>query len=429
MDDFALVCAKALGFFGGEYIIQFLVVGLLFIPCPKRKLWVLRYVLCAAAVLAAGKYLPVPEPWYYIVFFMIFTAMNAVIYKYNCVQVLFVSICMYCLQHFASDVSYAAVYFVMAKSGDMSMFWLYFFFMPAIYALTMTAAWFTVIKKIKAEPEFRFNNTLLVFVACAFLLMAALLTYYVRNAIWNMYILSALMIIAALFTVLVVTVAFMNVKTASLEEENVILTQLLNKDKQHYEQTKLSNEKIQIKYHDLKKMQNDGIVNYQQLSDINADKEILLCTYFTGNTALDVVLSEKALMCEHLGIRFICVADGSAVDFMKPWHIYSFMFNAIENCIESVRQRSDRREVEVSVVRKGDMCLIKTCNYTDIEKLELCGGVPCTTKMNKQEHGFGVKSMKNVVELYGGNIRFYVEDHNFVMIAMVPIPGSMAASA
>ena len=422
MDEFVQVCATALGFFGGEYILQFLAVGLVFIPCPKRKLWGVRYIVCVAAVLVLGKFLPVPAPWYYIVFFIIFTAMNAVIYRYNCVQVLFISVCMYCLQHFASDVSYAVVYLIIARSGDMELFWLYFVIMPAIYALTMLAAWFTMIKKIKSDPGFRFNNTLIVFVSCAFLFMAAMLTYYMRNGIWNMYILSALMVIAALFTVLVVIVSLMNVKTASLEQENIILLQLLNKDRQHYEQTKLSNEKIQIKYHDLKKMQNDGIINYQQLSEINADKEILLSTYFTGNTALDVVLSEKALMCERLGIRFICTADGNAVSFIKPYHIYSFMLNAIENCIESVQSRSDRREVEVSIVRKGNISLIKTCNYTDIEKLELYGGVPRTTKKDKCEHGFGVKSMKNIAEIYGGTIRFYVEDHNFVMIAMIPVP-------
>ena len=98
------------------------------------------------------------------------------------------------------------------------------------------------------------------------------------------------------------------------------------------------------------------------------------------------------------------------------------MLNAIENCIESVKSRSDRREVEVSIVRKGNISLIKTCNYTDIEKLELYGGVPRTTKKDKCEHGFGVKSMKNIAEIYGGTIRFYVEDHNFVMIAMMPVP-------
>lgn len=101
----------------------------------------------------------------------------------------------------------------------------------------------------------------------------------------------------------------------------------------------------------MKKLQKDGIINYPELSEVTADQEILFSTYFTGNSALDVVLSEKALLCERLGIRFVCTADGRAVDFIKPHHIYSFMINALENCIENVRQRADHREVDVVIMR------------------------------------------------------------------------------
>ena len=263
----------------------------------------------------------------------------------------------------------------------------------------------------------------MLFIACAFLLVAAVLTNYVRQMMfWQFSALASLMGIAVLFAVLVLVILFMNIRAVSLRQENIILTQLLNKDKQRYEQNKISNEKIQIKYHDLKKLQSGGIINYSELSEVDGDREVLFSTYFTGNTALDVVLSEKALMCERLGIRFICTADGKAVDFMKPYHIYSFMVNALENCIESVRKREDHRELEVLVVRKNNMCVIKTVNYTDQEKLEMYDGVPKTTKTNKEEHGFGVKSMRNVVGLYGGNVRFYVENHNFTVVAVIPIP-------
>ena len=51
--------------------------------------------------------------------------------------------------------------------------------------------------------------------------------------------------------------------------------------------------KIQIKYHDIKQREHQGIVDYEELSEIEGDKEILNSTYFTGNPALDVVLSEK----------------------------------------------------------------------------------------------------------------------------------------
>lgn len=413
---------RVLGWFGGEFVVQLIVISAIFLPCKKRSLWGLRYIFGLGIILLFGQ-VKIEAPWYYVVHFVLNGIMAAFVYRYRPLQILFMSICMYCLQHIASCTSYGIIFLVVTLGKDFGLYNYYYIIMPVVCVATMVGAYFTIVKRIKNSGDFRFNNKVMLFIACAFLLVAAVLTHYVRQMMfWQFSALASLMGIAVLFAVLVLVILFMNIRAVSLRQENIILTQLLNKDKQRYEQNKISNEKIQIKYHDLKKLQSGGIINYSELSEVDGDREVLFSTYFTGNTALDVVLSEKALMCERLGIRFICTADGKAVDFMKPYHIYSFMVNALENCIESVRKREDHRELEVLVVRKNNMCVIKTVNYTDREKLEMYDGVPKTTKTNKEEHGFGVKSMRNVVGLYGGNVRFYVENHNFTVVAVIPIP-------
>lgn len=426
MDDVIVKANEIMGIFGGEYILQFIVIAAVFLPCPKRRLWLLSYFVGLAAILLLAAFLSVPVPWYYLVYFVLIAVQNAFVYKYGFTQIIFISVCMYCLQHIASCVSYGIIFLAIGIAGTFDIYNYYFIIMPVVVVLVMVGSYFTVVRRIIKANEMKFNNSLLVFIACAFVVAAAMLIHWVRQSIyfWSAYAVAALQAIAILYSLMVLILLFMNIKTVSLKQENIILTQLLNKDKQHYEQTKISNEKIQIKYHDMKKLQKDGIINYSELSEVDGDQEILFTTYFTGNTALDVVLSEKALLCERLGIRFVCTADGRAVDFMKPHHIYSFMVNALENCIENVRQREDHREVEVVVVRKDNMCIIKTVNYTDSEEIEMSGGLPKTTKKNEEGHGFGVKSMRNVVENYGGSIRFYIENHNFTVIAIMPIPAS-----
>lgn len=413
---------NALNWFGGEFVVQLTIMSAIFLPCKKRRLWGLRYILSLAIIWLVGL-LRVPAPWLYILYFALNGGMVIFVYNFKFLQSLFISICMYCVQHIASCLSYGIIFSVISICKDFRLYDYYFIIMPVVCALTMAAAYFTVVRYINKMGDFQINYRVVLFIACAFLLVAALLTHYIRQMVfWQSAALVSLMAMAVLFALLVLVILFMNIKAVTLSQENIILTQLLNKDKQHYEQTRLSNEKIQIKYHDMKKLQRGGIINYSELSDVDGDKEILFSTYFTGNSALDVVLSEKALMCERLGIRFICTADGKAIDFMKPHHIYSFMVNALENSIESVRKRDDNREVEVVIVRKENMCIIKTVNYTDSETLDMCEGVPKTTKKNSEEHGFGVKSMRNVVNFYGGNIKFFVENHKFTMIAVMPIP-------
>ena len=424
MDEAVQTINEIIGILGGEYILQFVIVASIFLRCPKRRLWALSYFAGLAAILLLAAFLPVPVPWFYVVYFVLIALQNALVYRYRFLQIVFISVCMYCLQHIVSCISYGIIFLAVGIAGSFDIYWCYYLIMPAVMAAVMVAAYFTIVRRIVRAQEMNFNNGLIVIIACGFIISAAMLTHWVRESIffWSFFAIAALQGIAVLYSLMTLTIIFMNIKTMSLRHENVILTQLLNKDKQHYEQTKISNEKIQIKYHDMKKLQKDGIINYPELSEVTADQEILFSTYFTGNSALDVVLSEKALLCERLGIRFVCTADGKAVDFIKPHHIYSFMINALENCIENVRQRADHREVDVVIMRKDNMCILKTENYTDNEKMEMRDGVPETTKSNKEEHGFGVKSMKNIVELYGGCIRFYVENHNFTVIALIPVP-------
>lgn len=423
MFDALILYNKILGWFGSEYIVQFIFMTLVFLPCPKRSLWPVRYFAGMAVIIVLADFVPIPLPWFYLVYFLLIAIWNAVVYKYGAIMIIFISLCMYCLQHIASSFAYGLYFVIMGMTNNGSLFWLYsFVIMPLTLFAVMAGGYFFVVRRIVRLEKIQFTNSLLIFVAVMFVIAAAMLTHWVRSWLWYSYILAALMCLNVLFAIMSMMLVFMNIKNVSLEQESIILAQMLNKDKQHYEQTKLSNEKIQIKYHDMKKLQKDGIVNYPGLSDIDGDKEILFSTYFTGNTALDVVLSEKALMCERLGIRFVCTADGSAVDFMKPAHIYSLMVNALENSIESVKALKDHREVEVTVIKKDNMCVIKTANYTEAETLEMRDGLPATTKSNSGEHGFGVKSMRNIVMRYNGSIRFFIFDHTFTMIAVIPIP-------
>lgn len=431
MDELAYKISNIINMCGGEYIWQFVAVALIFLPCRKRRLWGVRYICGLACIVLPAVFVPIPftDRWavvYYAVYFVLFAAFNALVYKYKPVQVLFISLCMYCLQYLISCLSYAAIFTVVGLKGDYGVYWIYYYIMPLIIVLVDVMAYFIVVRRIKRAGDIQFNNSFIIFIACAFVIAASFLTYWVRVTLWYPYSLAALMGIGVLLAIIVLITLFMNIKAVWLSQENIVLTKMLEKDKAHYEQLKISNEKIQIKYHDMKKLQKDGIMDFEGLSGIKEAHEVLVNTYYTGNTALDIVLSEKSMMCDRLGIDFVCTADGSAVGFMKPHHIYSLMVNAIENCIESVRRREDHREIEVVVVRKDDMCVIKTVNYTDAEKLEFKDGVPATTNANKEEHGFGVKSMKEIVTRYGGDINFSIDNHYFTLVAIIPVPSSYA---
>lgn len=128
------------------------------------------------------------------------------------------------------------------------------------------------------------------------------------------------------------------------------------------------------------------------------------------------------------GIKFICTANGEAVNFMKPYHIYSLIGNALDNAIESLKKEENQalREINVNIVRREGTCIIQTVNYVK-NNVAMLDGLPLTDKNDEENHGFGAKSMRNVVLTYGGQLRFFEENNMFTMLAVIPIPLTVPA--
>ena len=416
--------------FGDEFVFQLVLIGLLFLGYAKRRLFVLRYVACLAVMIACERllltYAPAVVPWNYLIQTVLLAGTCAFCYRTNVVQALLLAVCIYCLQHIVSTSSYAFTFLCMLNG--LSYFW-YAPIMLADLALVMTAGYFFCARPIARKGDIEFNSPNLIYAAVVFLVIAVFFTHYgqqmasLRTQIY-------LRGISALYAVTTLVMCSMNIKKRHLEQENSILQLLLRKDEQQYEQAKLNNEKIQIKYHDIKQWEHQGILDYAELSELQGSRQFINCMFYTGNRALDIILTEKAIRCEHAGIRFICTADGKAVDFMKPHHIYSLIGNALENAIENLQKVSDAddRELIASVVRQRDMCIIKVSNYTE-EEISFKNGLPSTSKQDAANHGYGTRSMRNVVRAYGGEITFGLKEHIFTVLACIPLPAGARAAA
>lgn len=430
MDKFARVVVFIFDLLGNEFTTQLFVVSLMFaFVFKKRDLFWLRYlggwaVIAGTQWLQKFGYLPIPTVLNYVFVLALLFGVVMLSFRMNVLQALFFIVCAHGVQYIISNITYIIIYIIMFAGKDPSLYVYYYLEMPIVFIGCLFGAYFTVVRRLRKYDDIAFNSITIACCGGAFVVVAIFLSYFLRNAIW--YSLNGLIYslsIAALFVVATLVICMMNISHKKLEKENTVLQELLRKDKRRYEQAKLSEEKIMIKYHDIKQREHCGVVNYEELAEVESDREILNSTYFTGNSALDVVLSEKALLCERLGIRLICTADGETMDFMKPHHIYSLVGNALENAVESVRKESDdgNREITLSVVRHENMCVFSTRNYTS-RKVQIKNGLPLTVKADVEEHGFGTRSMKNVVEKYGGQITFYQEGDIFSMTAVIPIP-------
>lgn len=187
-------------------------------------------------------------------------------------------------------------------------------------------------------------------------------------------------------------------------------------------------EAINLKCHDIRHQirqlgSSGAVVDVSVLESIAHEVDVYDSGVKTGNGAIDVILSEKGLICEREGIRLSCVVDGAALDFMSPADLYSLFGNALDNAIQAVRGLSDRslRLVSLGVAIRMGVVSIRVENRY-VGDLSFVDGLPCTTSDDRVNHGYGMRSMRAVAERYGGVLVATACNGIFSLSCAIPLP-------
>lgn len=290
---------------------------------------------------------------------------------------------------------------------------LYFVIASLLYALL----YWSFIKKFQRQDEKYFQNKIII-VLCIFVnLYATVFSIVFRitqeNAQIEIFLICVLLdIMCCLFTMYVLFYIF---RTSALQDELNIIQSLLKKEKDQFAISQANIQLINIKCHDLKH-QLTHLSNRIDESEVEELKKVISIydIPMTGNPVLDVVIAEKKLQCEREEIEFTCMVDGEKLGFMREADIYSLFGNALDNAINSVRKISERDKRVISLIIKDTIGLISIHieNYFQGE-LVFEDGLPVTTNQDKEYHGFGMKSMKYLVEKYGGELSIKLDEDIF----------------
>ena len=213
-----------------------------------------------------------------------------------------------------------------------------------------------------------------------------------------------------------------------LQEEVETISRVLEGERRQYERSRENIEAINLKCHDLRHqirhLQDGGrVVDDAVLQDIANEVNVYDCTYQTGNEALDVILTEKALLASKQGVSLQCIVDGAAVGFMAQSDLYSLFGNAIDNALEAMARipDDDKGAISVKVRRRGSMAAIHVCNPY-VGDIVFVNGLPRTSKRDTRSHGFGTLSMRVLAERYGGSLAIKADDGNYRLNILIPVP-------
>ena len=432
------------------FVAEILAAELLFtFRFKKRRLFVLRAIGCCAVLFVVAAFFPViADNALYSSFLFLFLFGLTVPALWLCYEeplqnVFFCAMAAYTLQHFANELANLVLSLIvkgkspihgMYDTGPID-FWAFdkeSFLLIFVYLLCYFVCYWLVYlffgKKIKNGSEMKIKSLSLLFLIGTGLLvdivLNSVLIYTEMNTVTSVvnYVTNILCCILLLYG------QFGLLLTKELKDELQTMQQLWNQDREQYAALKENIDLINMKCHDMRHQIREIGKNKSLNSETIAEIEKLISLYDTmvktGNDVLDTILTEKSLLCYRKGIVLTCVADGGLLDFMSPPDLYSLFGNALDNAIEAVTKIDDRekRIIGLRIHAVGHLVTINLKNsfYGKIEYDE--NGFPKTTKEDKNYHGYGIKSIRYMVEKYEGSVAVLVEDGNFNLNILLPIP-------
>ena len=299
----------------------------------------------------------------------------------------------------------------------------------AVYAAICLAACTVYRWRVKELP-FERSDRMILWLSLSFLGIQLVLEYcgYVFTASAEasfLYYFGAL-----LYTLLNFIVLISVTMLTRYRRDNEQLQHFIENKMRYYQMSHDGIVSLQVKCHDLKHQiasvrSQAGKVKFDEYLTRLEDSILEYGTVIDcGNESVNIVLTEKNILCSTMGIRFSYMLDGHLFDFLSEMEIYSLFGNALDNALESCHKADDprKRVISLKALSRGSMVVLHVENFYENELLLAEGEeMPRTTKTG-EGHGFGLRSIREIAERYDGIVSIRGEDHIFKLTVCLKPP-------
>ena len=169
---------------------------------------------------------------------------------------------------------------------------------------------------------------------------------------------------------------------------------------------------LKVQIADLRRLQPDAAVS-QSLDEAEQAARMYDANAATGNEVLDVVLTEKSLLCEAQRIRLNCVADGTCLAAIEPGDLYALFSNLLDQAIDTAAQQrdTDRRMIDLLVCIRQGFALVN-----------VIGPPPAEQPDHGRRHSYELKVARRIVHKYSGSMATEPREALFAVKIVLPPP-------
>lgn len=247
------------------------------------------------------------------------------------------------------------------------------------------------------------------------------------------HIFSILSILGILMTNSLVYVLYVNMqKDHAKQLEYSILQQAFKSQEKSVEETKILYQSVRSIRHDLKQhfqvaltMLHSGKINeavdyMEKYNDTVLDG--ISNKVFCDNDVVNYIINSKSKICSDRHIKIYIYIANEIPEF-SDLDLCVLLGNALDNAIEGV-SGDDNNEIYLELRNVDNFFMISVKNTITNSVLEYNPNL-ISTKNEKEVHGLGILSMKEVVQKYNGSIEFYESDNKFCCDMLLDIPDNM----
>ena len=408
--------------------LEFLIAQFIFMFNGQRRKYYWWRLLIAAVAGCGFYFLPTLNfldfNWSYSVVFLSILIVGFFLYKKP--SMIFVcTVTGYALQHLTwntMELFFELAYpneDVLSRAGAIAY---YLSFLFVFYFTTFLIIW-----KRKVFIDFDIISPSTMIATLVVLVLSLILSEKVKN--WD-YILRLYSIVSSLLAILVVSGAFKlsdnQKKQIELEQNNRMLQSMIEEKANQQKLAKETIDIINMKAHDMKN-QISVLKNLNQaeqssyIDEMSKSIDIYNDIAKTGNEVLDIVLTQKSLLCTSKHIKFTYICDGVPFQKMDPMDATALFANLLDNAVEAVeKEDEENRIVKLNANIKGNFICIHMENYCS-KDIKFVNGVPQTSKEDKSKHGFGTKSIMYIAQKYNGNVTFSYKENIFSVNILMPV--------
>ena len=208
-------------------------------------------------------------------------------------------------------------------------------------------------------------------------------------------------------------------KKSAMQKEMEALNLLYDRQRKQYQIARRNVQIINRKCHelkvqiaDLRRLQPDE-ATVRSLDEAEHAARMYDANAATGNEVLDVVLTEKSLLCESQRIRLNCVADGACLAYVEPGDLYALFSNLLDQAVDAAaqQQETDHRMIDLLVCKRQGFAVIN-----------VIGPVLPAQSEHGRRHNYELKVARRVVQKYNGTMSTEPRGALFAVKIVLPPP-------